>query len=131
VVRLRQIDGMPHEPQRTRSTLGAVTGPSNVEKCRETSRSSESLPPDQPRYILRLAQAVKCGADELACKPDPVAPQAHDQPHGAPGHHVKRSANREAIAKWLQVRLPTTKTKQHVSGYTQSVTDEPFLNRVP
>jgi hypothetical protein len=56
--------------------------------------------------------------------------RAHDQPHGAPGHHVKRSANREAIAKWLQVRLPTTETKQHVSGYTQSVTDEPFLNRV-
>jgi hypothetical protein len=38
VVRLRQIDGMPHEPQRTRSTPGAVTGP--VER-REVSRNLE------------------------------------------------------------------------------------------
>ena len=36
-------------------------------------------------------------------------------------------AEREATAKWLQVRLPITKTKQHVRPYAQSVTDEPFL----
>ena len=99
---------MPHEPQRTRSTLGAVTGPSNVEKCRETSRSSESLPPDQPRYILRLAQAVKCGADELACKPDPV----HRAPCGIPaGGHPSRPA----VAGRLQ-----RPTRRHRAGHPRS-----------
>ena len=37
----------------------------------------------------------------------------------------------EANAKWPRVRPPTTETKQHARPYAQSVTDEPFLNRVP
>ena len=70
---------------------------------------------------------ARCGADELACKPDPVALQGHDQPHGTPRHHVNRFAKREAIAKWLQVRLPITETKQHIRPFIQPVTDQPSL----
>jgi hypothetical protein len=52
------------------------------------------------------------------------------QPHGAPGSTSIILAKREANAKWLRVRPPVTETKQHVTHYAQSVTDEPFLNRV-
>jgi hypothetical protein len=41
-----------------------------------------------------------------------------------------RDAEREANAKWLEVRPPTTDTKQHVRLYVQPVSDELFLNRV-
>jgi hypothetical protein len=39
-------------------------------------------------------------------------------------------AEHETNAKCLRVRPSMTETKQHVKGYTQSATDEPFLNRV-
>jgi len=39
-------------------------------------------------------------------------------------------SNRAADAKWPPARQPIIATKQHVKRYTQSVTDEPFLNRV-
>ena len=52
------------------------------------------------------------------------------QPHGVPGSTSIVLAEREANAKWLRVRPPVTETKQHVRCYAQSVTDEPFLNRV-
>ena len=35
-------------------------------------------------------------------------------------------AKREADAKWPRVRPPIIETKQHVTRYTQSATDEPF-----
>jgi hypothetical protein len=48
----------------------AVAGPSNVEKYRETRRSTESVPPGQLHRVRLLAQVAKRGADELAGKPD-------------------------------------------------------------
>ena len=41
-----------------------------------------------------------------------------------------RLATREADAKWSGARSPTSQTKRHVNCCIQSVTDEPFLNRV-
>src|SRR6476661_1310547 len=78
-------DGMPHEPQRARSTLGTASG-------RPTSRSIEKPGEVLRTYLLvnRAALPVGAGCDavdgRVGCKPDPVTPQAHDQPHGAPGH---------------------------------------------
>lgn len=41
-----------------------------------------------------------------------------------------RLAKREADAKWLGARSPTSQAKRHVNRCIQPVTDEPFLNRV-
>ena len=82
-----------------------------------------------PAQITR-PQLAKCGADELAvsrilwlCMLTINRVVRQDTTSTV-------LAEREAIAKWLQVRLPITQTKQQVRPYTQGVTDEPFLNRV-
>jgi hypothetical protein len=52
-------------------------------------------------------------------------------PRSVPRLHGDRSrAEREANAKWLRGQAPRTETKRHVRPYTQSITDQPFLNRV-
>jgi hypothetical protein len=48
----------------------AVAGPSNIEKYRETRRSTESVPSGQPHRVRLLTQVAKRGADELTDKPD-------------------------------------------------------------
>jgi hypothetical protein len=69
---------MPTNARMQRSVLGPSLG-RRTSKCRETWRSSESVPPIQLRRITLVGLGARCGADELACKPDPVASQDHDQ----------------------------------------------------
>jgi hypothetical protein len=78
---IKYLQGDRHRARTTRGndgkeTPGPALGRRTSGSIENAWRSSESIPPSQPRRVRRLA---KCGADELACKPDPVASQAHDQ----------------------------------------------------
>lgn len=74
------------------ATAPLTLGPSSDRVgYRETSRNPENSDsmPSLPCCITLLEQVAKRGAVSWSTKPDPVAPQAHDQPNGEPGHHVK------------------------------------------
>ncbi len=65
-------------------------------------------------------------------RPMPLTPapsytqREHPSPHGTV---TRKQREREANAKWSRVHLLIHQVEQHVRPYTQSATDEPFLNR--
>ena len=81
----------PHHTRqrRSRSTPGPLLGRRTSGSIEKLWRSSQSIPPGQYPCLPRPPQVAKCGADELACKPDPV----HRAPCGVPaGGHPSRPA---------------------------------------
>jgi hypothetical protein len=63
------------------SATTSVDQPLPSGQTRSTAGASrtESTTPSQARRIFPSASVATCGADELACKPDLVASQGHDQ----------------------------------------------------
>jgi len=82
VVGLRQADGTPHDPRRARSHSGRRWAVERRKGLRTVKpwRSSESVPPGQPRRFRPLAQVAKRRADGLAIRQTCRSPRSWDHP---------------------------------------------------